>query len=112
MVLAWKVEEREGRGFCLVANKSLVPGWSMVMVDDGDCGGCHDADHHSLTDDHSGELVLAEKPLFTVPAEEHNSDLDQYLENALEVIMIRMLMLMQLMLLKMINSFQDQIIEP
>merc|ERR1719361_2975385 len=56
MVLAWKVEEREGRGFCLVANKSLVP----------------------------GELVLAEKPLFTVPAEEHNSDLDQYLENALE----------------------------
>ena len=47
MVLAWKVEEREGRGFCLVANKSLVPGWSMVMVDD--CGGCHDADHHPLT---------------------------------------------------------------
>ena len=62
---------------------------------------------HSLTDDHSGELVLAEKPLFTVPAEEHNSDLDQYLEKALEVIMMMtMLMLMQLMLLK------DQIIEP
>ena len=49
MVLAWKVEEREGRGFCLFANKSLVPGWSLVVVDDGDCGGCHDADHHSLT---------------------------------------------------------------
>ena len=48
---------------------------------------------HSLTDHHSGELVLAEKPLFTVPAEEHNSDLDQYLENALEVIMM-MTMLM------------------
>ena len=62
---------------------------------------------HSLTDHYSGELILAEKPLFTVPAEEHNSDLDQYLENALEVIMMMtMLMLMQLMLLK------DQIIEP
>ena len=34
---------------------------------------------------HTGELVLAEKPLFTVPAEAHDSDLDQYLENALEV---------------------------
>ena len=33
----------------------------------------------------TGELVLAEKPLFTVPAEAHDSDLDQYLENALEV---------------------------
>ena len=32
-----------------------------------------------------GELVLAEKPLFKVPAEAHNSDLDQYLESALEV---------------------------
>lgn len=56
MALAWKVEEREGRGFCLFANKTLLP----------------------------GELVLAEKPLFTVPAEAHDSDLDNYLENALE----------------------------
>ena len=67
---------------------------------------------HSLTDHHSGELVLAEKPLFTVPAEEHNSDLDQYLENALEVIMMTMLMLMQLVLLKMINFFKNKIMEP
>ena len=108
MVLAWKVEEREGRGFCLFANKSLVPGWSMVMVDDGIVVAVMMLIiTHSLTDHYSGELVLAEKPLFTVPAEEHNSDLDQYLENALEVIMMMtMLMLMQLMLLK------DQIIEP
>ena len=33
----------------------------------------------------TGELVLAEKPLFTVPAEAHNSDLDQYLESAVQV---------------------------
>ena len=26
MAVAWKLEEREGRGFCLVANKSLLPG--------------------------------------------------------------------------------------
>jgi len=56
MALAWKVEEREGRGFCLFANKSLLP----------------------------GELVLSEKPLFTIPAEAHNTDLDQYLESMLE----------------------------
>ena len=108
MVLAWKVEEREGRGFCLVANKSLVPGWSMVNAMVGIVVTVLMLIiTHSLTDHYSGELILAEKPLFTVPAEEHNSDLDQYLENALEVIMMMtMLMLMQLMLLK------DQIIEP
>lgn len=53
---AWKLEEREGRGCCLVANKSLLP----------------------------GELVLSEEPLFTIRAENHDSDLDQCLENALE----------------------------
>ena len=108
MVLAWKVEEREGRGFCLVANKSLVPGWSMVNAMVGIVVTVLMLIiTHSLTDHYSGELVLAEKPLFTVPAEEHNSDLDQYLENALEVIMMMtMLMLMQLMLLKY------QIMEP
>ena len=26
MAVAWKLEEREGRGFCLIANKSLLPG--------------------------------------------------------------------------------------
>jgi len=52
---AWKLEEREGRGCCLVANKSLLP----------------------------GELVLSEEPLFTIRAEDHDSDLDQCLENAL-----------------------------
>ena len=29
---------------------------------------------------------MAEKPLFKVPSEAHNSDLDQYLESALEVL--------------------------
>ena len=32
MALAWKVEEREGRGFCLFANKSLLPGLTMTMI--------------------------------------------------------------------------------
>ena len=32
-----------------------------------------------------GELVLSEEPLFTIRAEDHDSDLDQCLENALEV---------------------------
>ena len=31
MALAWKVEEREGRGFCLFANKSLLPGLAMTI---------------------------------------------------------------------------------
>ena len=32
MALAWKVEEREGRGFCLFANKSLLPGLAMMTI--------------------------------------------------------------------------------
>ena len=32
-----------------------------------------------------GELVLSEEPLFTIRAEDHDSDLDQCLEKALEV---------------------------
>ena len=27
---AWKLEEREGRGCCLVANKSLLPGLEKI----------------------------------------------------------------------------------
>ena len=33
MALAWKVEEREGRGFCLFANKPLVPGLKNLLDD-------------------------------------------------------------------------------
>ena len=31
---AWKLEEREGRGCCLVANKSLLPGLGEKIVTD------------------------------------------------------------------------------
>ena len=109
MVLAWKVEEREGRGFCLVANKSLVPGWSMVNAMVGIVVTVLMLIITlSLTDHYSGELILAEKPLFTVPAEEHNSDLDQYLENALEVIMMTMLMLMLIQLMMILAGIETE----
>ena len=64
----------------------------MMMMDNND-------------DDDAGELILSEAPLFTVPSEAHNADIDQYLETTLQVgtgILIMMKVMMMVMIVTML----------
>ena len=55
---AWKLEEREGRGCCLVANKSLLPGMGKKLVADNNAIICQQQSNYLCI---TGELLVHNK---------------------------------------------------
>ena len=58
---AWKLEEREGRGCCLVANKSLLPGMGKKLVADNNAIICQQQSNYLCITE---QLLVKNKQLF------------------------------------------------